>query len=68
MPGSLLEWRLFAQKYRKTLWERSASTKDLHIIKLAMLWIGSLPRAAGNKNQKTKKGFPEPKLDGNPQR
>ena len=32
-----------------------------------MLWIGSLPRAAGNKNQKTKKGGSRSvTLDGNP--
>ena len=31
-----------------------------------MLWIGSLPRAAGNKNQKTKKGSRSVTLDGNP--
>ena len=33
-----------------------------------VLWNGSLPRAAGNKHRKKNKkwGFPEPKLDGNP--
>ena len=31
-----------------------------------MLWIGSLPRVAGNKNQKTKKGSRSVTLDGNP--
>ena len=32
-----------------------------------MLWIGSLPRVAGNKNQKTKKGGSRSvTLDGNP--
>ena len=40
-----------------------------HVMR-GVLWNGSLPHAAGNKHRKKNKkwGFPEPKLDGNPQR
>ena len=40
-----------------------------HVMR-GVLWNGSLPHAAGNEHRKKNKkwGFPEPKLDGNPQR